>query len=75
MVPNGTSLDTFVVLPERDAPKSESPNSNKEMGDALLDAIKIGCHILEAFGITTDVMVHSDDLIIRYTKLLNKQVG
>ena len=74
LVPDGTSLDTFVVLPEHDAPKSESLNSKKEIDDALSDAIDIGQHILESFGIAPDVMAHSDDLIIRYTKFLNKQV-
>lgn len=75
LVPNGTSLDTFVVLPERNAPKSEPLISNEEMGDALLDAIKIGSHILEAFGITSDVMTRSTDLILRYINFPNKQVG
>lgn len=66
LAPNGTSLDTFVVLPERDAPKLESLNSKKEVLDQISDTIKIGRHILEAFGITPDVMMHSDDLILRY---------
>ena len=67
LVPNGTSLETFVVLPERDAPESESL-TYEEIGDLTQDAIKIGIHILEAFGIPPDVMKHSQDLFLRYLK-------
>ena len=65
LVPNGTSLDTFVVLPERDAPKSEDIRP-EDIGEQVMDAQKISYHILEAFGITSDVMMCSADLFLRY---------
>ena len=68
LVPNGTSLDTFIVLPERDAPESESLASPEEIRDHTSDAIKIGIHILEALGIPMDIMTHSQDLFLRYFK-------
>ena len=71
LVPNGTSLDTFVVLPERDAPKSESMGSQEEDVEQVMEAFEINGHILEAFGITPDVMRHLPHLIVRY---VNRQL-
>ncbi len=60
LVPNGTSLDTFVVLPERDASKLESMGSQEECVDQIMDAFKIGRYVFETFGITLDVVkIHS----------------
>ena len=70
LVPNGTSLDTFVVLPERDTPESESI-SPEEVREQVMDAQKISYHILEAFGITSDVMMCSADLFLRYCNFIH----
>ena len=66
LVPNGTSLDTFVVLPERDASKLESMGSQEEGVDQIMDAFKIGRYVFETFGITLDVLKNPSDLIVRY---------
>ena len=66
LVPNGNSLDTFVVLPERDAPKSEAISSQEEAIDQIMDAFEIGSYVLEAFGITPKVMKDPKHLIVRY---------
>ena len=68
LVPDGTSLENFVFLPERDVPKSESLTP-EEMGDPVGDAIKIGIHIFEAFGIPQDVLKHASDLFFRHFKI------
>ena len=65
LVPHGTSLDTFVMLPERNAP-TESISTQEEMSDHAMDAFEISHYILEALGITPDVMKHLNHLIGRY---------
>lgn len=72
LVPNGTSLDTFVVLPERDTPESESIRP-EEIIEQVTDAQKISYHILEAFGITSDVMMCSADLFLRYCNFIHSE--
>ena len=66
IVPQGTSLETFVVLPERDAPETDSLGSTDEILDYILEAIKIGIHILEALGVPRQIMLQPQDLFLRY---------
>ena len=69
LVPNGTSLDTFIVLPESDAPESEFISSKREEDiEQIVEAFEINRHILEAFGIAPDVMKHVPYLIVRDIK-------
>ena len=69
LVPNGVALDTFVVLPERDAPNSESMGSQERGVDEIMDAFEIGHYVFEALGITLDVMENLSDLIVRCLQL------
>lgn len=66
LVPNGTSLDTFIVLPECDVPKSETTISAQEAFDQIIDVAEIGRYILEAFGIPSNFIEHLNDLIVRH---------
>ena len=61
LVPSGTSLDTFAVLPERSVPQSDSLTV-EQVGDAIGDAIEIGIHIFEGLGIPRQFLIHSREL-------------
>lgn len=66
LVPDGTSLDTFAVLPERDVPESEFIGSKQEDIEQIMEAFEINGHILEAFGIAPNVLRYLPHLIVRY---------
>ncbi len=65
LVPSGTSLDTFAVLPERSVPQSDSLTMD-QVGDAIGDAIEIGIHIFECLGIPRQFLIHSRELFTRH---------
>lgn len=51
VVPPGTSLDSFVLLPERDALDSEYWSDSKEIAFHVVDSFQITKYIFEAFGL------------------------
>lgn len=71
LVPSGTSLDSFVVLPEREALKEEPWSNADEIVSHVLDSHSITRYIFEALGLSLDLLdpQTSTNLFLRYYKV------